>query len=157
MATIDRSLWPARLSTLVLAALSAASVVYWGLRWSEPVSLPSASHGGASPRSIDTGRVAQLLGASAAPAGDDGAEPAISAAAKYQLMGVIAQGRGSGLGSALIATDDAPAKPYRVGDRLSDDLLLQSVSKRGAVLASSMQAPAAITLELPPIATIKPQ
>ncbi|HSN79378.1 MAG TPA: type II secretion system protein N, partial [Rhodoferax sp.] len=63
MATIDRSIWPARLSTLVLAALAAASVVYWGLRWSEPVSMPSASNGEASPRSIDTGRVAQLLGA----------------------------------------------------------------------------------------------
>jgi general secretion pathway protein C len=157
MATIDRSIWPARLSTLLLAALAAASVVYWGLRWSEPVSLPRASQGGASPRSIDTGRVAQLLGASAAPAGDDEAEPAINAAGKYKLMGVIAQGRGSGLGSALIAIDDAPAKPYKVGDRLSDDVLLQSVSKRGAVLASSMQAPAAIALELPPLATINPQ
>ncbi|WP_296490585.1 general secretion pathway protein C [Rhodoferax sp.] len=157
MATIDRSVWPARLSTLLLAALAAASAVYWGLRWSEPVSMPPASDRGFGPQAIDTGRVAQLLGASATPVGDSESEPEVNPAGKYKLMGVIAQGRGNGLGSALIAMDDAPAKPYRVGDRLSDDLLLQSVSKRGAVLASSMQAPAAISLELPPLATIKPQ
>ena len=68
MATLDRAIWPARLSTFVLAALVAASAVYWGLRWSEPLATPGYSGEGASQRPIDTARVAQLLGASAAPA-----------------------------------------------------------------------------------------
>lgn len=156
MATLDQTLWPARLSTFVLAALAAASVVYWGLRWSEPISTPRANGDWASPSPIDTGRVAQLLGASTAPTGDDEEAPAVNAAGRYRLIGVIAKGRSSGLGSALIAIDSAPAKPYKVGDKLSDELVLQSVSARGAALAPSMQAPASITLEVPPLAGIKP-
>ena len=156
MTTLDLSPWPARLSTFLLAALAAASVVYWGLRWIEPVSTPRASSDSSRPNAIDTGRVAQLLGASAAPAGADDATPAVNAAGKYKLIGVIAQVRGNGLGSALIAVDDEKAKPYKVGDRLSDDLVLKSVSARGASLASSLQAPALIELELPPLASIKP-
>lgn len=100
--------------------------------------------------------MAQLLGASAAPAGDDEEAPAVNAAGRYKLIGVIAQGGRSGLGSALIAIDSAPAKPYKVGDKLADALVLQSVSARGAALAPSMQEPASITLEVPPLAGIKP-
>lgn len=155
MTTLDRSLWPARLSTFLLAALAAASVVYWGLRWSEPMSTPRANGDWSNPRPIDTGRVAQLLGASATPV--SGGAPAVNAMGQYKLIGVIAEAKGRGFGSALIAIEGAPAKPYKVGDRLSDDLLLQSVSARGAALASSMRAPASVELELPPLATIKPQ
>lgn len=154
MATLDSTLWPARLSTFLLAALAAASVVYWGLRWSEPVSTPRASSDWSNPRPIDTGRIAQLLGASAAPADDD--TPVRTSSSQYKLLGVIAQGRNSGAGSALIAVDDDKAQPYKVGDRLSDELVLQSVSARGAALGSNMQAPATVTLELPPLATITP-
>ena len=154
MTTLDRTLWPARLSTFVLAALAAASVVYWGLRWSEPISTPRANGDGFSQRPIDTIRVAQLLGASATPAN---AAPAVNAAGQYKLLGVIAGAKGRGFGSALIAIEGEPAKPYKVGDRLSDDLLLQSVTARGATLAPGMQEPASVELELPPLATIKPQ
>ena len=154
MTTLDRTLWPARLSTFVLAALAAASVVYWGLRWSEPISTPRANGDGFSQRLIDTNRVAQLLGASATPAN---AAPAVNAAGQYKLLGVIAGAKGRGFGSALIAIEGEPAKPYKVGDRLSDDLLLQSVTARGATLAPGMQEPASVELELPPLATIKPQ
>ena len=157
MTTLDRTLWPARLSTFLLAALATASVVYWGLRWSEPISTPRANGDGFSQRPIDTGRIAQLLGASATPANGGSVAPAVNAMGQYKLIGVIAEAKGRGFGSALIAIEGAPAKPYRVGDRLSDDLLLQSVSARGAALASNMQAPASVKLELPPLATIKPQ
>lgn len=152
MATLDRSLWPLRLSTFVLAALAAASVVYWGLRWSEPLSPLQVSSDWSGPRPIDPARIAQLLGASATPSG--AAAPAVNVAGNYRLEGVIAQKRGSG--SALIAVGSDKAKPYKVGDRLTDDLVLQSVSARGATLAASLQAPASIELELPPLASLKP-
>lgn len=156
MTSLDRTLWPARLSSLVLAALAAASVVYWGLRWSEPASTPRAyTDGPTSQRPIDSGRVALLLGAKPASENDEAA-PAVNAASRYKLIGVIAQGRGNKVGSALIAIDGAPAKPFRVGDRLSDELVLQSVSARGAALASNMQAPVSVAIELPPLAGAKP-
>ncbi|PKO61893.1 MAG: general secretion pathway protein C [Betaproteobacteria bacterium HGW-Betaproteobacteria-18] len=154
MTTLDRSIWPARLSTFLLAALAAASVVYWGLRWSEPLGTPRSNSVWSEPRPIDTARIAQLLGASATPTSEGAAAPAVNAAGNYKLEGVIAQGRGSG--SALIAIGADKAKPYKVGDRLSDDLVLQSVSARGAALAPGMQAPASIQLELPPLASLKP-
>lgn len=157
MTSLDRSLWPARLSSFVLAALAVASVVYWGLRWSEPISTPRAPADGlTNQREIDTARVAQLLGASPASEDDRDATPAVNAASRFKLIGVIAQGKGNRIGSALIAIDGAPAKPFRVGDRLSDDLLLQSVSARGAALAPSMQAPVGVALELPPLSSAKP-
>ncbi|MCM2340211.1 general secretion pathway protein C [Rhodoferax sp.] len=155
MTTLDRTLWPARLSTFALAALAAASVVYWGLRWSEPISTPRANDDAFSQRPVDTGRIAQLLGASATPDNGGPAAPAVNATSQYKLLGVIAGAKGRGFGSALIAIDGEPAKPYKVGDRLSDDLLLQSVTARGATLAPGMQEPASVELELPPLATIK--
>lgn len=156
MATLDHTIWPARLSTFVLAALAAASVVYWGLRWSEPIAAPRAGGVWSELRPIDTARVAQLLGASATPAGNGSAPPVSNAAATYKLEGVIAQGRSSGRGSALIAIGGEKARPYKVGDRLSDDLVLQSVSARGAALAPSMAAPISVQLELPPLDGLKP-
>jgi len=156
MTSLDRTLWPARLSSFVLAALAATSVVYWGLRWSEPISTPRASGESWSPRAIDTGRVALLLGAKPASEDDKESAPAVNAASRYKLIGVIAQGKGNKVGSALIAIDGAPAKPFRVGERLSDELLLQSVSARGAALAPSMQAPVSVAIELPPLSGAKP-
>lgn len=156
MATLEPKLWPARLSTFLLAALAAASLVYWGLRWSEPASTLRAGSDWSNPRSIDTGRVAQLLGATAAPANSDGDDDPVNASSQYKLLGVIAQGLSGGFGSALIAMNDEKAKPYKVGDRLSDALVLQSVSARGAALGPSLQAPASVTLEVPPLAGIKP-
>ncbi|HSO44411.1 MAG TPA: type II secretion system protein N [Rhodoferax sp.] len=152
----DPGLWPARLSTFVLAALAAASMVFWGLRWTEPPGTPRDSGDWSGQRPIDTARVAQLLGASASPVGDEVTAPVSNAAANYKLEGVIAQGRNSGRGSALIAIDGEKAKPYKVGDRLSDDLVLQSVSARGAALAPSSAAPATVQLELPPLDGPKP-
>ncbi len=154
MTTPDRSLWPARLGAFVLAAMAAASVVYWGLRWTEPLGAPRANSDWSGPRPIDTARIAQLLGASAAPVSNAAVAAAVNTASNFRLEGVIAQKKGSG--SALIAIGSDKAKPYKVGDRLSDELVLQSVSARGATLAASLQAPASIELELPPLSTFKP-
>ena len=52
-------------------------------------------------------------------------------------------------GAALISVDGQAAKPVRVGNPVDGGLVLQSVSARRAVLASSPDAPAEITLELP--------
>ncbi len=140
--------WLLRLVTFFLAAMAAASVAYWVLKWPAPVSAVRAMAPEPASATIDTAKVARLLGAN--PDAASGAPaPTTSAQAKYKLLGVIAQGsRG---GSALIAINDEPAKPYRVGQRLSDDLVLQSVKARSATLAPDMQGGGRVTLELPPL------
>jgi general secretion pathway protein C len=51
----------------------------------------------------------------------------------------------------LIGIDGQPAKPYRVGEHLTDKLVLQSVTTRSAVLATGINARDGMTLELPPL------
>jgi len=126
-------------------ALAAASAVFWGLKFvpapGAPAALPIAGSGAPV---ADPAVVARLLGAnpSAAPA-----PGAVSGASRYNLLGVVADR--DHRGAALIAVDGKPPKPYRVGARVDDGLLLQSVAPRRVVLASSADAPASVTLDLP--------
>ena len=141
--------WLTRFATFLLAALAAASVGYWVLKW--PVSAGTAQLAAPEPVAppIDTLKVARLLGANPDVAGAGGQKPAVSAASRYKLSGVISLGASKG--SALIAIDDQPAKPFRVGDRLTDELLLQTVQARSVTLATDRQVHGSITLELPPV------
>lgn len=142
--------WLIRLLTFLLAALAAGSGLFWALHW--PVNpgvtaLPVAS---APDLRIDSDKVALLLGASATPGAN--LAPAANVATQYKLLGVIAQGDArsqSGHGSALIATEGAPAKPYRVGDEVADGLVLQAVKARSVSLGHAGQSQAVVTLELP--------
>ncbi len=141
MQTLVHSVWPVRLFTFVLAALAAGSANFWVLKWQASPGLSDTPIALTSPQNIDTAKLAQLLGVSATAAA-----PTASGPGKYQLLGVIAQGT---LGSALIAIDGKPAKPYRVGQHVSDNLMLHSVAKRSAALSSGLQGNPSITLELP--------
>lgn len=138
--------WPTRLVTFFLAAVAAASAGFWTLRWPLPTPSTHTPLPQAAEASIDTTKLAQLLGATT---GKDSAEQTtpLATRAQYQLLGVIAQG--GKRGSALIGIDGQPPKPYRVGERLSDQVVLQSVKARSAVLASDVNAADGITLELP--------
>lgn len=142
MQTNSHRKWASRWVTLFLAALVAASAVYWVLKWPEttesaPVSTPVA-HPSSEPQSL-----ARLLGG--ANAGLSASAPAIPAPSRLVLIGVVA---GSSGGTALIAVDGKPAKPFRVGGQIEEGLMLQSVAKRQAVLAASAKGPALMTLEL---------
>jgi len=141
------SVWWPRLVTFALAALAAGSAVYWGLRWPATGSvLPVAANVEESVPQ-DGQALARLLGQAAAGAT---AGPAPTAAGRYQLTGVLA-GPGSA-GSALISIDGEPAKPYRVGSLVVDNLFLKSVSGRRAVLAAgAANAQPALTLEMKPV------
>lgn len=142
------NVWFIRLMTFLLAALAAASIVFWVLHW------PAESHGSPGPvatapsASIDSGKVALLLGAN--PATEK--PPTANVSSVYKLLGVIAQG-GPGQqgprGSALISAEGASAKPYRVGDEVADGLVLQSVHARSVVLGRVGQTDGGVALELP--------
>ena len=142
-------LWSSRIVTFVMAALVAASAVYWGLKgWrpAAPSSVPVLAQVWAPP--IGSQAVAQALGGGQASAPAPGAAaPAVS---RYELVGVLA-GRAQG-GAALISVDGQEARPVRVGEPVGEGLVLQSVAGRRAVLSSSVDAPAKLMLELPPLA-----
>ncbi len=95
----------------------------------------------------DQANVAKLLGAiSAAPSGPQAIVPT-----RFVLVGVLANTASHG--AALIAVGDAPPKPFRVGAEVEQGLVLQAVKKRSAMLGAALDGPAALTLELPPLAT----
>jgi general secretion pathway protein C len=137
--------WPIRLVTFFLSALAAASVGFWTLRWPSPAPSTHQTVPPSAQATIDTAKLALLLGAQ----GSTESVAPKAAGAQYQLLGIIAQG--AKRGSALIGIDGQPPKPYRVGDRLTDNLVLQSVKARSAILASDVNAADGISLELPPL------
>ena len=69
-------------------------------------------------------------------------------AGRIQLVGVIASM--SGQGSALIAMDGQPPKPYRVGQAVGEGLVLQSLSPKRAQLGASLNGPVVREMALPP-------
>lgn len=130
--------------TFALAAGVAASVVYWVLRWPQPVVARPAATAAAQAAAPDAQVLTRLLGQAAAPAA-----AAPSPGGRYSLTGVLA-GPGP-RGAALISIDGKPAKPFRVGALVADNLYLQSVLGRRAVLAvGAADAPPSLTLEMKP-------
>ncbi len=146
------NLWLIRLLTFALAALAAASAAYWALKWPGASTPLRSSISAPQIQPIDSAKIAQLLGARQGAPGD--AAPVASAQSNYKLQGVIAlggPGKSTASGSALIAVQGAPAKPYRVGDSVAEGLVLQSVKARSVGLGPSLQDAATLTLELPPV------
>jgi general secretion pathway protein C len=131
------------LATLGLWAAAAASLAYWFLQMSVPVSMPLAGLMATAPeqRGSQSPSIARALGHTPAqplPAAN------ISAASHYKLWGVIAAA--SGQGSALIAMGGQPPKAFQVGQKVDDDWTLTSLTPRQAKLNS----PAGdVMLELP--------
>ena len=146
------SLWWQRGATFIVAALTAASATFWGLKLAAPAPLvQTVAVAAPGLEASDAQAWVRLLGGK-----EVGGSPAADAVAsevssgRFKLMGVVA-----GLsrhGYALIATDGKAAKPYRVGAPVEDGLILKSVSPRSAELARTLEAPAGLTLELPKIA-----
>lgn len=96
-----------------------------------------------TPAAVDTSAIAQLLGAVQAQE----AAAAPEAASRFSLLGVIADTDQQG--AALIAVDGKPPRPFRVGAKVVDGFVLQSVGTRAAMLGASLDSDAALTLQLP--------
>jgi general secretion pathway protein C len=138
--------WMPRVAAFCVAALLAASGVFWVLRWpasmgADALPLPQTSEE-LPPASVAT--VARLLGAEATAT-----EVAVApdAASRFRLTGIIASGSGSGV--ALLSIDGQPSKPFRVGSQLASGWMLQSVQQRRVALATDANAPVGLQLELP--------
>ena len=145
MQTNAFQVWGIRLATLALAAIAALSATYWVLKSTYANSVPTAALA-AGFSAMDPQALARGLGGGGvvAPAG----VPVVPSTS-YVLVGVLADRQHGG--AALIAIDGKAAKPYRVGATVDNNLVLQSVAGRHAVLASAVDGPAQMTLELPPL------
>jgi len=137
--------WPAVTVTVLLWALAAGSIVFWGLRLAAPAATivpPAVSGAPAAPP--DPAAVARLLGAQA-PRQVVATAPEL--ASRLVLLGVVADP--SGRGAALLAVDGKPARPYRVGAEVVDGYVLKTLDARAATLSAGAAGPAALTLQLP--------
>lgn len=137
--------WHAPLATTGLWALAAGAAVFWALRLASPADMVAAAATMPRPSvSADSDAVARLLGvlpsSSTAPVTPE-------AASRFALSGVVADP--SKQGAALIAIDGKPPRPFRVGSRVGDNYVLQSVGLRSATLGAQADGPAAFTLQLP--------
>lgn len=70
-----------------------------------------------------------------------------STASRLTLVGVVADPSSGGV--ALISVDGKPARPFAVGAKVDDRLVLQSVTGRRAVLSADRNGPVEVMLELP--------
>ena len=136
--------WLPKGITFALSAVVAASVVFWGLKDWRIQTAPGVSESVSKPAPVTTTMVARALGGGKlATTSNVAAAPST----RYTLVGIIANR--SGGGAALISVDGKAAKPVRVGAFIDDRLMLQSVEGRRALLASGVDRPAEVTLDLP--------
>lgn len=143
MLTAPPSRWTVQGWTFLLWALAAASAVHWGLKLTaKPAAGVPVANAGRAAIAPDPAAVSRLLGATPVAA-----VPVPTLASRFTLVGVVADR--SGAGAALISVDGKPAKPFRVGVAVEENLVLQSVQGRRAVLGANGQP--ALTLELPPL------
>lgn len=140
--------WPSRLVTALVWLLAAGSAVFWALRLSQPAGLVNVPVAASRAPAADPAMVAYLLGARTAPVATAQQAPEANAPSRFLLAGVIA-GKQAQQGAALISVDGKPPKPFRVGSQVDAGLVLQSVAPRRAVLAASVDGPAAFALDLP--------
>lgn len=149
MQTDVSRLWVARIVTFIVSALAATSMAYWGLKaWGRPTSF-AAPAVAQQTVSFNSQAIAQALGAGSALVTAT-ATAAPAAISRYGLVGVVA-----GLtraGAALISVDGQEAKPVRVGTLVDNDMVLESVSGRQAVLISSTNTAQKIILDMPMLA-----
>lgn len=145
MQTNAFQVWGIRLATLALAALAALSATYWVLK-STHVDSVSTAASATGFSTMDPQALARAFGGGGlvTPAGAP-----VAPSTSYVLVGVLADRQHGG--AALIAIDGKAAKPYRVGATVDNNLVLQSVAARRAVLAPAVDGPAQMTLELPPL------
>ena len=142
--------WTVRGTTFLVWGLAAASVVYWGLKLSASSTvMPPVGGGARQAVPADPMVVARLMGYAPGAQGAAVAAAAPPLSSRFSLVGVVADREQQG--AALISVEGRPARTYRVGSRVDEGLLLQSVQGRRAVLAASVDGPAAVTLEMPPL------
>ncbi len=132
----------------LLWSVAAASAVFWVLNFPSgsavqgvPV-VQSAGQASGSPSVQASVHLARAWGVQAPLP-----EVSIAQSSRFQLWGVVAGA--SGQGSALIAVDGQPPRAFRVGQTVTDGVVLQSLGAKQAQLGASAQGAALFSLSLP--------
>jgi general secretion pathway protein C len=143
----------ARSLAVLIWACAVGSGVVWALKWASPLVVPAATavneHASVAP---DAQRMGRLLGT--VPAAVAAAAPKPAEISRFVLHGVVASGRHAG--AALIAADGKPARPYRVGQAVTDGTWLMGVEPRVAVLGRTASGPETARLSLSPPPSMVP-
>ena len=129
--------------TFMVWAAVAFSAVAWGLHWSSgPLQAAVDVDGLKGLAEPDPQLVARALG------GVQTSVARADAASRLRLVGVLSE-RESTWGIALLSVDGQPAKPFRVGQTVTDGLVLQATHVRQALLGAQLDGAPSVTLELP--------
>jgi general secretion pathway protein C len=139
----------ARLLSLLIWALVAASAAYWGLRlFTRPLAVPGGAVV-ALAAAPAAGDLAPLLGTP--PARPVAEAAAVAADSRFRLLGVVAPRAGQVNGLALVSVDGKPARAVAVGREIEPGLRLLAVSQREADFGQTRGAPV-FKLSLPMLA-----
>jgi len=133
-----------RLTSLLVWAVVAYSAVVFGLQWGggEPVdAVVAGSEQKQFSPDVDSLSVSKALGV--APVQSASA----SLASRFVLVGVMDGGPSQGV--ALISVDGKPAKPYRLGQTVSDGLVVVGTGPKKAELGPQLGVASSLVLELP--------
>ncbi|SCK44170.1 general secretion pathway protein C [Variovorax sp. HW608] len=117
--------------------------MFWGLRLTAPSDAVAPPAVVKTPLEPDPAAVAQMLGA----VSNQPVAATPEAASRFALLGVVADE--DQRGAALIAVDGKPARPFKVGAKVAEGFVLQSVTTRAAALGPSLDGKPALTLQLP--------
>ncbi len=142
--TRSAKLWPG-VSAALAGCAAAASVVFWVLNFptgSAVQGLPAVQSSAQAVTGSSSTHLARAWGVQAALP-----EVSIAQSSRFVLWGVVAGA--SGQGSALIAVDGQPPRPFRVGQAVTDGVVLQSLGQKQAQLGASAQGVALFSLSLP--------
>ena len=143
-----------RLSAFVIWALIAATAVFWALRLFVHPAPPPAHAVALSDSGAGRADLTRLFGATRVVVA---AVPEAQASSRFRILGIVAPrptsagAPGEG-GVAVIAVDGKPARAFKVGSRIDNDLVLQSVSLRTASIGPARGAGPAVLLQIPPLA-----
>lgn len=147
MLTLLQSKWTPRFATILVSLLAIGSAAYWVQRLSTERGLQVSAAALVADAAvlIDPANVARMLGAKAATVAAEATQASL--ASRFALRGVLAGGKDGW--AALISVDGKPAQPVRVGGVVADNLVLQSVAGKTALLGAERTGNALVTLNLP--------
>jgi general secretion pathway protein C len=133
-----------RLTSLLVWAVVAYSAVVFALQWGGGVPVDAVVAGSEQKQvlpEVDALAVSKALGA--APVQSASA----SLASRFVLVGVMDGGPTQGV--ALISVDGKPAKPYRLGQTVTEGFVVLATGPKKAELGPQLGAASSLVLELP--------
>ena len=133
-----------RLSSLLVWAVVAYSAVVFALQWGGGVPVDAVVAGSEQKQvlpEVDALAVSKALGV--APVQSASA----SLASRFVLVGVMDGGPTQGV--ALISVDGKPAKPYRLGQTVTEGFVVLATGPKKAELGPQLGAASSLVLELP--------